>query len=78
MIEIIELMDSLFQQHRSIDIAESEFMRLIYDDELLHHEYKAWCRSHGFTERKGFAEFCQSRIEEEESRWEVLDDPDID
>lgn len=75
--DLLELMQSLICQHRSVDIAESEFKRMIYDDEMLRLEYRDWCRREGLSERKGYIEYCNRYIEEEESRWEVLDDPDL-
>ena len=70
-------MQSPISQHRSIDVAESEFRKLLYEDELLKHNYRQWCRKEGFSERKGFIEYGHSFIDEEESRWDVLRDPDM-
>lgn len=77
MIHITELMDSLIAQHRSIDVAESEFRKYLLDDDVLRHDYKEWCRREGYTERRGFIEYCNAYIDREQDLWDVLDDPDM-
>lgn len=76
MTELKELMNSIIRDHRTIDVAESEFKRMVYEDDVLHQDYKDWCRREGFTERRGFIEYCNAYIDMEESRWDVLDNPD--
>ena len=69
-------MDSIIRRHRTIDVAESEIKKMLYDDEILHQYYNERCRREGFTERKGFIEYCHAYIDREESLWDVLDNPD--
>lgn len=76
MTELTALMEQLIDQYRQIDVAESEFQKLIYEDEQLRRDYKEWCEEQGYTERRGFIEFCNIYIDSEESRWDVLSDPD--
>lgn len=74
--DITALMEQLLHRCRQIDVAESEFQKLIYEDEQLRHDYKEWCHEQGYTERLGFVEFCNNCLDTEESRWDVLSDPD--
>lgn len=76
MTDIQSVMESLISQYRSIDVAESEFRKLLYEDAALKKEYKNWCHQEGYTERQGFIEFCNAQLDLEEDRWDVLSDPD--
>ena len=38
--DITELFRDLLQQYRGIDIAESEFKKMIHEDDELHEEYR--------------------------------------
>lgn len=66
----------LLTQHRSIDIAEAEFRRLMDDDDDLRAEYKEWCDENGYTEKRGFLEFCEEYLDSQDSIWESLNDYD--
>lgn len=76
--EIIEVFNNVLSTYRSIDIAESEFKRLVFDDEDLHRLYREWCEENGVTEKHGFIGYCQERFDEEESYWDSLADYDYD
>ena len=47
MADIEELLRSLIDQHRSIDIVESEFKRMLNEDNNLKDDYIAWCEDEG-------------------------------
>ncbi len=66
----------LLMQHRSIEIAQSEFRRMMEDDEELRNDYKEWCEERGYKEKHGFADFCEEYLESEGSIWESLNDYD--
>lgn len=71
-----EYIKDLLVQHRSINIAESEFRRMMADDPELRKEYKEWCDECGYTEKHGFKEFSEEYIESQDSIWESLNDYD--
>ena len=50
--DITHLFNSLLQQYDSIDIANSEFKKLLHEDEALKEEYSEWCHAVGSTEKK--------------------------
>ncbi len=72
MIDIFEIFQTVIKHNRSIDMAESEFKRMICDDNEIKKAYKEWCTHEGYTEKKGFIEYCQTVFDEEESKWDSL------
>lgn len=66
----------LLSQHRSVDIAESEFKKAIAEDPELRERYSEWCHEVGSSERKGFRDFCDEYIDNMDSVWESLRDYD--
>lgn len=67
---------TLITESPSIDIAEAEFKRNLADDDDLKTAYRQWCEEKGYSERKGFAEFCQEYFEDRDELWNSLDDYD--
>lgn len=74
--ELLAIFDNLFQQNRSLDVADSEFRKILCDDPDLRKQYKNWCREMGYTDRKGFIEYGYEYFDNEESRWDVLENID--
>lgn len=72
MIDIFEVFESILLQNRSIDVADSEFKKMLYDDDELRHAYKEWCEEEGYTEKNGFVEYCHEYFDQEESKWDSL------
>lgn len=72
MIDLFEIFDSIISQSRSVDVAESEFRKQLYEDEELLSVYKEWCEESGYTEKKGFIEYCHQYYDAEESKWDIL------
>lgn len=70
--DIEELFDSIISQTRSIDVADSEFRKQLYDDEELRQAYKDWCDINDYTEKHGFIEYCHQYFDAEESKWDIL------
>lgn len=74
--DITQYFTQLIEQCKSIDIAESEFKRLIAEDADLKNEYSEWCISVGTTERRGFRDFCEEYMESQDNIWDQLRDYD--
>lgn len=74
--DITILFDEILAQHRSVDIAEAEFKRLIGEDADLRLAYKDWCESTGSSEKNGFRDYCDEYIDSQESIWDTLNDYD--
>ena len=74
--DITQYFISLLNEHRSIDIADAEFKRMIDQDEDLRAEYRDWCHQVGNTEKNGFIDFCHEYLEDRNEIWESLNDYD--
>lgn len=74
--DITQLFDSLLQQYDSIDIAESEFKKLLHEDDFLQEEYSEWCHAVGSSEKKGFLDYCEEYKASQDSIWDSLKDFD--
>lgn len=74
--DISNLIVSLLETHRSVDIANREFRRMIDDDDTLRNDYAQWCDDHGYTQRYGFQDFAETYIEGANSIWDSLTDYD--
>ncbi len=72
--DITQFFISLLDSHGSIDVAESEFKRIIADDSELRQAYRDWCDENGSTERNGFYDFADDYLEGREAKWDVLDE----
>lgn len=72
--DIYEVFDQILSAARSVDVAESEFKRLMYEDPLVRTAYREWCNEQGTTEKHGFVDYCQETFDQEESRWETLNE----
>lgn len=66
----------LLNQHRSVDIAESEFKKILAEDPNLRKRYSEWCHEVGSSERDGFRDFCEEYRDNQDSIWESLTDYD--
>ena len=78
MLDITELFDSLLEQTGSIDMAESDFKRMLVDDSSLRRRYKEWCMENDTTERYGFLDFCKERLERQDDGWGIFqEDEDL-
>ncbi len=71
-----EIFLSIIRQSHSLDMAEAEFRRQMVDDPELKRAYKDYCRENGTSERRGFADFCESYMEEQDEVWNTLSDLD--
>lgn len=74
--DITEFFISLIDTHRSIDVAEAEFKRIVADDADLQQQYKDWCDENGFSIRNGFSDFAEDYLEKCDSIWDSLNDYD--
>lgn len=75
---ITELFDSILDQAGSLDMAESDFKRMLLDDADMHRVYRRWCSEHDTTERHGFLEYGRERNERREGGWDIFsEDEDL-
>ncbi len=72
--DITDLFRNLIIEHRSIDIANAEFHRMVDDSPELGEQYSEWCEENGYNENKGFLNFCEEYLESQDSIWESLND----
>lgn len=70
---ITEVFRSYIREAGSIDVAEAEFKKAIGEDSDLHQLYRDWCHEVGSSERQGFLDFCDEFMEDQDSRWDALD-----
>lgn len=71
-----DLFHDLLQSCGSVDIAEAEFKRMIADSPELRAEYRRWCSEYGYTERRGFLDYAEEYLDEQNSKWDTLTDYD--
>jgi hypothetical protein len=71
--DITEVFEEVIQQTGSIDVAESEFKKMIGEDDELRQLYREWCQEVGSTERNGFSDFCDEYLELRNAVWDSLD-----
>ncbi|MDE6282608.1 MAG: hypothetical protein K2L97_01305 [Muribaculaceae bacterium] len=71
--DITELFRQVISQAGSIDVAESEFKKMIGEDDDLHKAYRQWCHEVGSSERNGFLDYCEEYLDNQESIWDTLD-----
>lgn len=68
--------ENILTEHRSIDIAEAEFKKMVNEDSELKEQYREWCDAVGSSEKNGFRDFCDEYIESQDSIWDSLNDFD--
>lgn len=76
MSDIATMIQEMLAQFGSIDIAESEFKRIINEDESLKAEYKDWCEELGYKERTAFEQYCHEYLDNHESIFDTLSEYD--
>lgn len=74
--DITLIFENILTEHRSIDIAEVEFKKLINEDSDLREQYREWCDAVGSSEKNGFRDFCDEYLESQDSIWDSLNDFD--
>ena len=74
--DLTELFINILHQADSVDVAESEFKKLIGEDDELHKQYRDWCHEVGNTERRGFLDFCEESLSDRDQAWDSLSDFD--
>ena len=74
--DITQLFIDIFLQADSVDVAESDFKKMIDEDDELHKRYREWCHEVGSSERRGFLDFCDEYLSDRESVWDNLNDFD--
>ncbi len=76
MTDISSMIQELLVRFGSIDIAESEFKRLIFEDEALKAYFKEWCDDMGYRERTAFVDYCHEYLNNHESAFDSLTEYD--
>lgn len=76
MTDIETLIQSLVDQTGALDMAQSEFKRMLADDNELRADYKEWCEELGYSERYGFIEYAEEFVNSREEKWDSLTDYD--
>ncbi|MBE6305464.1 MAG: hypothetical protein E7082_06055 [Bacteroidales bacterium] len=71
---ITDLFEQILKNNRAVDLAEAEFKRMIADDDELHEQYREWCDETGHTERRGFLDFAEEYIADQNEVWDTLND----
>lgn len=71
--DITNLFQQVIQQAGSIDMAEAEFKKMTGEDENLHMLYRRWCHEVGSSERRGFLDYCEEYLDNQDSIWDTLD-----
>ncbi len=74
--DITEIFNSIIRQAGSVDIAESEFKRMMHADPELRAQYRDWCHIVGSTEKRGFLDYCEEYITNQNDIWDSLNDYD--
>lgn len=74
--DITQLFIDILHQADSVDVAESDFKKMIDEDDELHGRYREWCHEVGSSERRGFLDFCDEYLSDRESVWDNLNDFD--
>ncbi|MCH5247158.1 MAG: hypothetical protein J1E99_03265 [Muribaculaceae bacterium] len=74
--DITDIFVRLLNECGTTDVAESEFKRMISDDDELRNRYNQWCHDNGSSFRKGFLDFCEEYLDNKNSIWESLTDYD--
>lgn len=74
--DITRFFQQLIEQSKSIDIAESEFKRIVAEDEDLKMKYTEWCHAVGSSERNGFRDYCDEYMQSQDNIWDALTDYD--
>lgn len=73
---ISTIIKELLVQFGSIDIAESEFKRIINEEHSLMTEFKEWCEEMGYKEKDAFEQFCHEFLDNHESVFDTLSEYD--
>jgi hypothetical protein len=74
--DITEFFIGILKEADSVDVAESEFKKMVGEDPELHKRYYDWCHEVGSTERHGFLDFCDEYLSSREEIWDNLSDYD--
>lgn len=76
MTDLPKLFHDLLQEHGSVDIANSEFKKMVAEDESLRADYREWCHHVGSSEKNGFLDYCEEYMQDQDSIWDYLGDLD--
>lgn len=72
MMDIEDMIRTIIDQYRSVDVVESEFLRMLHEDMELRNAYEEWCTDMGYSPKTGYMEYIQDVFESENSIWDTL------
>lgn len=72
MTDFPELFHELLRAHGSVDIANSEFKKLVGEDDALRKDYREWCRQVGSSEKNGFLDYAEEYMDDQNSIWDYV------
>lgn len=72
--DITEIFRTVLAEAGSVDIADSEFKRMLADDPDLRTKYQEYCHDSGSSERRGFLDFCDEVMAEQDDVWNHLNE----
>ncbi len=75
---ISEILRSLLDEYSSVDMAESEFSRMLNEDDNLKSQYYIWCEENGYSPKTGYEEYIEDFFENQESMWDILNEYEDD
>ena len=76
--DITAVFDDCIRQYGAIDIAESEFKKMIHEDSELYRAYRDYCDIVGSSEKCGFTDYAEEYLRTQNDVWESLSDYDDD
>ena len=76
--DITVIFNNYLEHYGSVDIAESEFKKMLHEDPELHAMYKDWCETVGSSEKCGFADYAEEYMRSQDDVWQSLADYDDD
>ena len=72
--DITDFFISIIKQSHSADLAEATFRQALVDDPELRREYRNFCHEQGYSEKRGFLDFCNEYMENRDEMWDSLND----
>ena len=69
---IEDTIHAIIDKYRSIDFAESEFLRMLNEDSELKANHVEWCEDLGYSPKTGYMDYIEEILESEDSVWDSL------
>lgn len=69
---ITELFDILIKQYPDLESAKEAFQEYMKENPDMEDDYKEWCDTMGYSEKKGFSEYYVEYMEHADSIWDSI------